>query len=74
MNEKVLVAPGGNAIPKHREQGTAEEQFYNVRTTCQDMAKLILKGYKIAITHVNGPQVGDILLRNGLSKNTILCR
>jgi carbamate kinase len=71
MNEKVLVALGGNAILKHREQGTAEEQFDNVRTTCQNIAKLILKGYKIAITHGNGPQVGDILLRNDLSKNTL---
>ena len=71
MNKKVLVALGGNAILKHGETGTAEEQFKNVEKTCRHLAKLIKSGYKIAITHGNGPQVGDILLKNELSKNRL---
>lgn len=69
--EKVLVALGGNAILKHKERGTAEEQFENVRETCRHMVALIKEGYRIAITHGNGPQVGDILLKNELSKDTL---
>ncbi len=67
----MLVALGGNAILKHREKGTAEEQFENVRRTCEHLVKLIGDGYRIAITHGNGPQVGDILLKNERSKDIL---
>jgi len=71
MNKKVLVALGGNAILKHKGKGTAEEQFESVRRTCKHLVRLIEDGYKIAITHGNGPQVGDILLKNELSKDIL---
>jgi carbamate kinase len=67
----VLVALGGNAILKYKEEGTAEEQIRNVRTTCEVLARLIKDGYHIAITHGNGPQVGDILLRNEMAKGVL---
>ncbi|RPJ52252.1 MAG: carbamate kinase [Methanobacteriota archaeon] len=70
-NAKVLVALGGNAILKHREKGTKEEQFENVRETCRHLVGLIKDGYSIAITHGNGPQVGDILLKNELAKDVL---
>jgi carbamate kinase len=69
--EKILVALGGNAILRHREEGTAEEQFENVRATCRHMVELIKLGYDIAITHGNGPQVGDILLAYDIAKSTL---
>jgi carbamate kinase len=71
MGKKILVALGGNAILKHGENGTAEEQFENVKKTCKILVDLICEGHKIAITHGNGPQVGDILLKNELSKNSL---
>ena len=71
MDQKVLVALGGNAILKHEERGTAEHQFGNVRSTCRYLAKLIGEGCRLAITHGNGPQVGDILLKNERSKDVL---
>lgn len=71
MSKRVLVALGGNAILKHGEKGTAEEQFENVRRTCEHLVRLIEDGYRIAITHGNGPQVGDILLKNERSKDIL---
>jgi len=71
MRKKVLVAIGGNALLKHRERGTAEEQLENVRMTCKHLVRLIKDGYKLAITHGNGPQVGDILLKNEWSKDVL---
>jgi len=71
MNKKLLVALGGNAILKHREKGSSEEQFENVRITCRHLVSLIEDGYKLAITHGNGPQVGDILLKNERSKDIL---
>lgn len=64
MNRKVLVALGGNAILKHAEKGTAKEQFKNVQRTCRHLVRIIEDGYRMVITHGNGPQVGDILLKN----------
>jgi len=62
--KKILVALGGNAILRHKEKGTAEEQLENIKRTCRHMVTILKDGYRIAITHGNGPQVGDILLRN----------
>jgi carbamate kinase len=64
MSRKVLVALGGNAILKHTEKGTAKEQFKNVQRTCRHLVRIIEDGYRMVITHGNGPQVGDILLKN----------
>lgn len=71
MGKKVLVALGGNAILRYREKGTAEEQFENVRITCEHLVGLIKDGYRLALTHGNGPQVGDILLKNERSEDTL---
>jgi carbamate kinase len=78
MNEKtgetgmrVLIALGGNAILKHKESGTAEEQMHNIRQVCHLIARLVQSGYHVAITHGNGPQVGDILLKNEMAKKTL---
>lgn len=71
MTKRVLVALGGNAILKHGEKGTAEGQMANIKNTVSHLIKLIQEGYHIVITHGNGPQVGDILLKNEISKNQL---
>ncbi len=68
---KVLVSLGGNAILKHGQRGTAEEQEANVQNTAKHLASLLRRGEKIAITHGNGPQVGNILLQNEIAKETL---
>jgi len=52
-------------------EGTAEEQFANVRKACRHLVGIIQKGYSITITHGNGPQVGDILLKDELAKDIL---
>ncbi|MDA4114511.1 MAG: carbamate kinase [Thaumarchaeota archaeon] len=68
---RILVALGGNAILQHQEKGTAEEQFVNVRTACKHLVEIIEQGHRVTITHGNGPQVGDILLKDELAKDTL---
>ena len=68
---KVLVSLGGNAILKRGQKGTAEEQTANVANTAKHLAHLLGKGHRIAITHGNGPQVGNILLQNEIAKETL---
>src|SRR5437879_11716306 len=68
---KVLVSLGGNAILKHGQKGTAEEQEMNVHNTAQHLAAILRRGERIAITHGNGPQVGNILLQNEIARETL---
>lgn len=60
----IVVALGGNAILRAGEKGTAAEQLANVRLTCQHITTMIREGYRVVITHGNGPQVGNILIQN----------
>lgn len=69
--KRVMIALGGNAILRHTEEGTAIQQMKNVRTTAHLLVDLIQNGYQLALTHGNGPQVGDILLKNELAKSSL---
>jgi carbamate kinase len=68
---RLVVALGGNAILRRGEKGTAEEQFGHVRYAAERLADLVEEGHRIAITHGNGPQVGDILLANECARDTL---
>jgi len=59
-----VVALGGNALLHGNEPGTIQQQEKNTYDTCIHLIKLIEDGYNIVITHGNGPQVGNIMLRN----------
>lgn len=60
--ETLLVALGGNALIRPGEDGTAEEQFRNLRVPMEQIARLSRR-FRVIITHGNGPQVGNLLLQ-----------
>jgi carbamate kinase len=60
---KAVVALGGNAISPKKEPDTIANQFRHTRESLGGIVDLIRKGYRIAITHGNGPQVGNAMLR-----------
>jgi len=66
-----VVAIGGNAILLAGEKPTQANQAKNIAVTARGLADLIEMGYDLVITHGNGPQVGDILLRNDIAKDKI---
>jgi len=43
----------------------------HVRSTCRGLADLIQRGYDIVVSHGNGPQVGNILLRAEIARNEV---
>ena len=59
----IIVALGGNAITAGGSEGNIEEQFEQTRRTAMSLADTIERGYRLVITHGNGPQVGNILRR-----------
>ncbi len=65
MKKKLaVVALGGNALQRDHQKGTIEEQERNTFKTLENLVFLIENNYRLVITHGNGPQVGDILLKN----------
>jgi carbamate kinase len=71
LTTNIMVSLGGNAILKHSDKGTAEEQLENTRQTSNVIVRLLENDYHICLTHGNGPQVGDILLAYDRSKETL---
>ena len=59
----VVVALGGNALMRPRERGTAAEQLANLRRAVAALRSLLDSPGGLVITHGNGPQVGNELIR-----------
>ena len=71
---KLVVALGGNAIKQAHEAGTAEEQFANCEITAEALAKIVSEfkdGDRLAITHGNGPQSGNLDVQQVAGKEKV---
>jgi carbamate kinase len=71
MSDTVVIAFGGNAILPSGGSGSLEDQRANVRSMAAQLGQLLLAGYRVVVTHGNGPQVGEIMLRSELTKDTV---
>lgn len=67
----ILIAVGGNSLIRAGEKGTIAEQLANARRTAAAVVGLIRDGFRIVITHGNGPQVGAQLLRSERASDLI---
>jgi carbamate kinase len=71
-NDKtVVVALGGNAILQPGQVGTFEEQLFNIDGAMRRIAQLVEDGWRVVLTHGNGPQVGNLLIQNALASKTV---
>lgn len=62
--KNIVIALGGNALLRGNQEGTIEEQERNTEETLKNILYLIKEGHNIILSHGNGPQVGNILMRN----------
>ncbi len=69
MKKIAVVAFGGNALLRGNEIGTIQQQEKNTYDTSINLINLLKQDYNIVITHGNGPQVGNIMLRNEAGYN-----
>lgn len=67
-NKRAIVALGGNAITVKNIEDTIANQFAHTRRSLQVIVELARRGYDLCITHGNGPQVGNALLRVELAR------
>lgn len=61
-NKKIVIAFGGNAILSGGNQ-TAYAQQQALKIIANQLVEIIKHGYQIAVTHGNGPQVGNIFIQ-----------
>jgi len=67
----VVVALGGNALAPAAQDVTIFDQFRHTRESMGSVIELARRGWRIAIVHGNGPQVGDELLRNEIAADAL---
>ena len=65
----IVIALGGNALQPPGERGDIHQQFAHTRSSLGAVVALADAGWRIAIVHGNGPQIGDELLRNELARS-----
>jgi len=63
-----IVSLGGNALLSPNKKPSIKMQMSNLRKSLLIVPTLIRQGYAVVITHGNGPQVGNILLRSEAGK------
>ncbi len=63
QSRSAVIAFGGNAISPPDELDTIPNQFRHARHSLGGIVELLKRGYNLAITHGNGPQVGTALRR-----------
>lgn len=71
MADVLVIAFGGNAILPSGQRGTLEEQRENVRRMSNALGALLRQRYRVVVTHGNGPQVGEIMLRSEMTRDTV---
>lgn len=60
---RVVVALGGNAITRPGDDGSVITDYTNLRRSLGAVVDLVRQGYEVVVTHGNGPQVGNQMIR-----------
>ncbi|WP_058910511.1 carbamate kinase [Entomohabitans teleogrylli] len=66
-----VVAVGGNALIRSRNQVSLDEQYQAVKESARHVVNLALAGWRVVLTHGNGPQVGFILRRSEIAREDV---
>jgi carbamate kinase len=68
---RVLVALGGNAMTGSDGSATQKAQRHAIRRAMEPIADVVAAGHEVVITHGNGPQVGNLLVKNELAAHVV---
>ena len=66
-----ILAVGGNSLIADEAHRTVEDQYHAIEETCRHLAGMLQRGWRVVVTHGNGPQVGFILRRSELSRHEL---
>ncbi|WP_226346606.1 carbamate kinase [Agilicoccus flavus] len=68
---RVLVALGGNAMTAPDGRARPEDQQRAIGVAMEAVADLVAVGHDVVLTHGNGPQVGNLLVKNEMAAATV---
>ncbi|NUQ32122.1 MAG: carbamate kinase [Dermatophilaceae bacterium] len=68
---RVLVALGGNAMTGPDGSATPQAQRAAIAVASEHLADLVAAGHEVVVTHGNGPQVGNLLVKNELAAHVV---
>jgi len=68
---RVLIALGGNAMTGPGGDASTESQQTAISLACERLADLIADGHDVVLTHGNGPQVGNLLVKNEMAASEV---
>jgi carbamate kinase len=68
---RVLVALGGNAMTSPDGLARPQDQIAAIRLAMEPVADLVTHGHEVVLTHGNGPQVGNLLVKNELAATVV---
>jgi carbamate kinase len=68
---RVLLALGGNAMTNSEGRARVEDQVAAAQVAMTAVAGLVAEGVDVVITHGNGPQVGNLLVKNELAASVV---
>lgn len=71
MGEVTIVAIGGNALVKENGRDSIQDQYEAVQETVIHIADMVQEGYKVIVTHGNGPQAGFGLRRSEIANEVV---
>jgi len=71
VSRTAVVAFGGNALVTDAEHDSIPEQYHTVCRTVPHLVEMIEQGWRLVVSHGNGPQVGFILRRSELSQDEV---
>lgn len=69
LRRRAVVALGGNAISRSGEEGTVEQDYRNLEESLEPVVELLAMEYQVVLTHGNGPQIGNQMIRVELAKH-----
>jgi carbamate kinase len=68
---RVLIALGGNAMTAPDGRATSGDQIAAATRAAQRIAEVVALGASVLVTHGNGPQVGNLLVKNELAASVV---
>jgi carbamate kinase len=71
MEKLVVIAIGGNSLIQDSEHMSVFDQYKAAGETSKHIVTVIEQGYRVVVTHGNGPQVGFILLRSEMAREIL---
>jgi carbamate kinase len=68
---RVLIALGGNAMTSPDGRARPEDQRAAITLAMEAVADVVASGTSVVLTHGNGPQVGNLLVKNELAAHVV---